>query len=258
MPTPAITAADLEQIIANRSAGEDSLRLAAASHALNEDLGLALLERRDLPRAVLEDLAKNGRAMKSRKLRTAVVIHIRTPRHLSLPLIRHLYTFELMQIAQTPQVPADIKKATEDAIMTRMETISSGERITLARRSSGRVAAVLLNDAETRIVEAALNNPFLTEIGVVKAVLRDDASETLTLEIVKHVKWPLRKDVRAALLRNAYTPLAHAITFSQSFSVTSLEELLQQSKLPQNVKTYLVEIAKRRRSRHRAKAHHAG
>src|SRR5207248_70413 len=124
----------LEEIIADRKADEESLRRVAASHSLNEDLGLALMERRDLQRTVIEDLVKNGRAMKSRKLRNAVVMHIRTPRHLSLPLIRHLYTFELMQIALTPQVASDVKMATEDAIMMRMETIASGERITLARR----------------------------------------------------------------------------------------------------------------------------
>ena len=253
---PHYTASSLERIIADRSADEDSLRQVALSHSLNEALGLALLERRDLPRIVLEDVVKNGRAMKSRKLRIAVVMHIRTPRHLSLPLIRPLYTFELMKISLAPQVPADIKKAAEDVIITRMETISSGERMTLARRSSGRVAAALLGDTKIRIVNAALNNPFLTEIGVVNAVLRDDDSQTLTLEVAKHVKWSLRKDARAALLRSSYTPLAYAIKFSQAFSVTALRELLQQSKLPQNVKTYLLEMAaKRTPARHHSAGH---
>lgn len=251
---PHYTTASVERIIADRAADEVSLRQVALSHSLNEDLGLALLERRDLPRTVLEDLVKNGRVMKSRKLRIAVVMHIRTPRHLSLPLIRPLYTFELMKISLTPQVSADIKKAAEDAIMTRMETISSGERMTLARRSSGRVAAALLGDTEIRIVDAALNNPFLTEIGIVNAVLRDDASQTLTLEVSKHVKWSLRKDVRAALLRSPYTPLACAIKCSQSFSAATLRELLQQSKLPENVKTYLLEIATKRTSGRRLSA----
>ena len=38
---------------------------AAASHiAISEDLALTLLERRELPAAVLDDLSKNGRVMK--------------------------------------------------------------------------------------------------------------------------------------------------------------------------------------------------
>jgi len=231
-----LTGMMLEEIIADRAADEESLRRAAASHSLNEDLGLALMERRDLPRTVIEDLVKNGRAMKSRKLRNAVVMHIRTPRHLSLPLIRHLYTFELMQIALTPQVAADVKMAAEDVMMNRMESISSGERITLARRSSGRVAAALLQDAELRIVDAALNNPFLTEVSVAKALLKKDSLQMLALEVAKHAKWSVRKDVRGALLRSAYTPLAYAITFAQSFSPTALKELFEQSELPENVK----------------------
>jgi len=253
---PALTAMMLEEIIADRTADEEALRRAAASHSLTEDLGLALMERRDLPRTVIEDLVKNGRAMKSRKLRNAVVMHIRTPRHLSLPLIRHLYTFELMQIALTPQVAADVKMAAEDVMMNRMESISSGERITLARRSSGRVAAALLQDAELRIVKAALNNPFLTEVSVTKAVLKKDSSQMLALEVAKHSKWSVRKDVRGALLRSAYTPLAYAITFAQSFTSTALKELFEQSELPENVKEYLLELAARRRSERRG--HHAG
>jgi hypothetical protein len=251
-----LTATALEQIIADRQADEESLRRVAASHSLTEDLGLALMERRDLPRTVIEDLAKNGRAMKSRKLRNAVVMHIRTPRHLSLPLIRHLYTFELMQIALTPQVAADVKIAAEDVMVNRMESISSGERITLARRSSGRVAAALLQDVELRIVEASLNNPFLTEVSVAKGLLKKESSQMLTLEVAKHVKWSVRKDVRAALLRSAHTPLAYAITFSQSFSATALRELLQQSELPENVKEYLLVLAARRKSKRRGQ--HAG
>jgi hypothetical protein len=255
-PAPVHNASTLEQIIANRAADEESLRQAAASHALSEDLGLALLERRDLPRAVIEDLVKNGRAMKSRKLRNAVVMHIRTPRHLSLPLLRQLFTFELMQVSLTPQVATDIKMAAEDVLVTRMESISSGERLTLARRSSGRVAAALLRDAEIRIVDAALNNPFLTEVGVTKSLLSKETSQLLTLEVAKHEKWSVRKDVRAALLRNPYTPLAQAIIFAQSFSATALQELMAQSKLPENIKKYLLDIAEK--SKTRARPHHAG
>ena len=110
--------------------------------------------------------------------------------------------------------------------------------------------------AELRIVEAALNNPFLTEVSVAKAVLKKESSQMLALEVAKHVKWSVRKDVRSALLRSAYTPLAYAITFSQSFSATALKELFQQSELPENVKEYLLELAARRKSQRRG--HHAG
>src|SRR4051794_33225675 len=77
----------------------EALRAAASNPTLGEELALTLLERRDLPASVLDDLAKNGRVMKHRKVRSAVVQHAKTPRHVSMPLIRRLYTFELMSVA---------------------------------------------------------------------------------------------------------------------------------------------------------------
>src|SRR5690242_13719869 len=92
------------------------LKAAAAHPGMNEDLALAFLTRRDLPPAALEALAKNGSAMKHRRVMAAIVAHVKTPRHVSLPMARHLYTFELLQIVLTPAVPADVKMAVEDAI----------------------------------------------------------------------------------------------------------------------------------------------
>src|SRR5207253_2628977 len=139
----------------------DVLKLAASHPAMNEDLALALLSRRDVPAAALENLSKNGPAMKHRPVQTALVSHPKTPRHVSLPIARHLYTFELMQIALTPAVPADVKRAVEDAITMRLESTSTGERLALAKRGSTRVAAALLVDKEPGVMQAALVNPFM-------------------------------------------------------------------------------------------------
>ena len=115
----------------------------AADARLTEDLALALLKHHDLPREALEALSKNGSLMRQRKVRMAVVIAPRTPRHVSVPTIRHLYTFELMQVALLPSVQPDVKRAAEEVLISKLASISSGERATLARRSSGRVAAAL-------------------------------------------------------------------------------------------------------------------
>src|SRR5271165_808980 len=68
----------------------------ASDPALTEDLALGLLKRADLPAEVLEQLAKNASALKSRKVKIAIAGHARTPRHVSVPLARQLYTFDLM------------------------------------------------------------------------------------------------------------------------------------------------------------------
>ena len=51
-----------------------------------------------------------------------------------------------------PVVPTDIKMAAEDSLINRLERLAQGERLTLARRASGRIAAELLFDSEPRCI----------------------------------------------------------------------------------------------------------
>jgi hypothetical protein len=206
---------------------------------LTEDSALALLKQSDLSPDIIEKLSKNSGVTKSRKVKLALAGHLKTPRHISLPMVRHFFTFDLMQLALTPVAPADVKKAAEDALINRLEMISSGERLTLARRASGRVAGELLLDAETRVMQAAMENSRLTESAVIKAVLRWDASAALVQAVCHHAKWSLRCEIRVTLLRSQHTPMAKAVEFARGMPVSLLREILQSSKLPANTKTYL-------------------
>src|SRR5437868_13627280 len=104
---PEIPDPRLEEAI--HSTSPEVLAAAASNAALNEGLALTLLKRGDLLGEVLERLSKNSAAMKSRKVKLALVEHPKTPRHVSLPMVRHLFTFDLMRIALTPAVPSDVK-----------------------------------------------------------------------------------------------------------------------------------------------------
>jgi hypothetical protein len=228
---------------------EEELRSVASHTGLSQDIAQELLKRMDLSGEVLQTLAANGRVMKYRKVRLAVVMHQKTPRFVSIPLLRHLYTFELMQMALIPIVPADIKRASEDQLEKKISSLTSGERMTLAKQGSTRTAAILLQDKEERVIKASLNNPRMTEQYVVQALLKEGALQILILAVCLHAKWSLRKDVRGALLRNAHTPLAHAITSAQSFRLHQLKELFHQSKLPEKIQHYLLETARNRKHR---------
>jgi hypothetical protein len=218
---------------------EDVQRRVAADPRLTEDLALALLARRDLARTAIEDLTKNGSAMKSRPVINAVVRHPRTPRHVSIPIVRHLYTFELMHVALTPGAPADVKMAAEEALVMRLDTIASGERLSLARQSSGRVAAALLIDEETRVIMAALDNPQMTEAWIVKTLRNESAPQTFVELVCRHRKWSLREEVRLALLRNANTPLGRILQIAQSLPTAALRDALRDAPLKASVKMYL-------------------
>jgi hypothetical protein len=213
---------------------------------LTEDLALAMLERRDLPPQALEQVMRNSAVAKLRKVRLAVITHQRTPRHVSVPNIRHLYIFELMQIALMPTVAADLKRAAEEALLGRLATISSGERFTLAKRASGRVAAALLLDKEERIMQAALLNPQMTEVWIVKALRAGTGTELLAPAVCKHAKWVHRLEIKAALLGNRHTPFAFVVQIAGELPLRSLKDVLHAGRLTPQVKRYLQGVLSKR------------
>lgn len=273
---------DIRQQISEAEICEDEITLlrTVADPTLTEDLALSLLKRADLHPQILEQLAKNAGILKSRKVKMALASHPHTPRHVSVPLARQFYTFDLMKVALSPAAPADVKVAVDDILIARLETVTIGERLTLARRASGRVAAALLLDREkvsgeamestieavkivqskivqskiveskitagkapspqTRIMQAALDNPRLTEALVISSVLRADASAVLVHAVARHARWSPRKEIRAALLRTEYLSLGSALDFARAISPPTLREVLQNSRLPEKIKDQLL------------------
>jgi hypothetical protein len=230
----------------------------AADPALTEDLALALLQRNDLAAEVLEQLSKNGGVMKSRRLKLALVRHPKAPHHVSLPLLRHLFTFDLVEVTLAPVAPGDIKRAAEEALLNRLETISIGEKLTLAHRASTRVAGGLLLDAEPRVVQAALENPRLTEASVVKALTCTGAPAALVHAVCHHPKWSLSREARIALLRNENTPLARALEFVRTLPRPLVAEILHASRLPENIKSLLKKEGDETEASGLKKAHSSG
>jgi hypothetical protein len=228
----------LEQLIHSHS--EEELRTAASNPNLTEDLARALLARRVLTGPVLQVLAKNAVVMKHRSVLVGLVGHPHTPRFVALPLSRSLFPFELMKVALQPGVPPDLKIALEETLIDKLETMSLGERISLAKRGSTRVAQALLVDKELRVVETALLNPFLTEACIIKTLMREDVESRFVELVARHTKWGIRSDVRYALLRNPNTPLAMALRFAQTLPADVAREALFHSNLPNNVKAYLL------------------
>ncbi len=205
------------------------------SGLFNEDQALALLQRRDLTADILASLARNLEAMKSRNVLLALIAHPRTPRHVSIPLLRRVFVFDLMQVALTPGIAADLKRAAEDQLLVRLETLSAGEKTTLAKRASGRVAAGLLQDEDPRVVAPALDNAQLTEPLVVQALMKPSAPAVLFELVSEHRNWCLRPEVQLGLLRSEKTPLVRAQEFAGRFSKDVLESVL-----PELRKTLLI------------------
>ena len=163
-----------------------------------------------------------------------------------MPTIRHIYTFELMQVALLPSVPPDVKRAAEEVLMGRLASIASGERLTLAKQGSGRVASALLLDREERIMQAALANPQMTEVWIVRALKAETGTELLAPAVARHQKWSFRNEVKAALLGNKHTPPARMIQLAGELPVNLVKDVLHSGRLSPQTKNSLMAVLEKR------------
>ena len=200
---------------------------------------LRLLERKDLPAEVLREIAAHKEAARNYTVRLALVRHPRTPRLISLPILKFLYLFDLVRVCQTPAVPAEVKLVAEETILKKVEAIPRGEKITLARRSSGRVAAGLLVTHDRELILAALDNPFLSEAHLLRVLALENLPTVVVESIAHHEKWSHRYHLRLTLIRNPHTPLQLVLSFLPDMAVNDLREICLDRRMPEQVRRYV-------------------
>ena len=214
------------------------LAFARNPHLQERDL-LRLLERGDLAQEVVLDLARHKEVRRSYMVQLALVRHPKTPRQVSLPLMKFLYVFDLLRVAQTPAVPADIKMVAEETILKKIVGMPRGQRIALARRGTGRLASNLLTNSDTELIRAALDNPHLTEAQLLKVLAREGLPPAVVEQISQHPRWAQQYHLRLALIRNPLTPFARVLAFLPDMAVTDLQDICLDHRMLPPVRKYI-------------------
>lgn len=227
------------------SAQEVLVALAGNSNLLERDL-LRLLDRKDLPREAIQQIALHKEASRNYSVKLALLRHPKTPRLVSVPILKFIYLFDLVRVSQTPAVPTDVKMAAEEMILRKLESVPKGERITLARRASGRVATALLATEDRELIRAVLENPFLSEAHLIRTLGNEQITRVVVEAIATSGKWSYRYHLRLALIRNPLTPLSLVLKFLPDVAVNDLREACQDRRMPDPVRRYvLVHCAER-------------
>lgn len=242
----------LEQFF-SETAKEVLISLARNPNLQERDL-LRLLERKDLAREAIQEIAAHKAGSKSYALKLALVRHAKTPRLVALPILKFLYLFDLLRVTQTPAVPAEIKLAAEDAILKKLEAVPRGEKITLARRATGRVAATLMTAGDRELIRAALDNPFLSEADIFRTLAQENLPRAVVECIAQNGKWSFRYAIRLALVRNPLTPLARVLEFLPDLAVNDLRNACLDRRMPESVRKYVLAHCAERLSRRPPKA----
>src|SRR5712671_644090 len=207
--------------------------------ALDETHVCLLLERKDLRGELLEEVARRKPLLKSYRVKRSLAFHPRTPRLVSLRLLRDLYLMDLVQVAILPGVSAELKRNAEEQLLARLPQLPLGQKITLARRGPARVAGALLAEGHAQVISIVLDNPYMTEAQVLRALARKKLPDSVIPAIVQHRKWSITYNVRLALVRHPAAPLATILSYLPELTVSDLRELAAPGIVPENLRKYL-------------------
>ena len=214
--------------------------------ALDETQVCLLLERKDLPGEILEEIARRKALLKSYRVKKALAFHPRTPRLVSLRLLRDLYLLDLVQVAILPGVSPELKRNAEEQLLARLPQLPLGQKITLARRGPARVAGALLAEGHAQVISVVLDNPYMTEAQILRALSREKLPTSVIPAIVHHHKWSITYNVRLALVRHPSTPLASILSYLPELTVSDLRELAAPGIVPESLRKYLQAEVQRR------------
>src|SRR6266404_5644547 len=199
-----------------------------------------LLDRKDLPAEVLEEVARRKPLLKNYRVKRALAFHPRTPRLAGLRLIRELYMMDLVQLTLLPGTSAELKRNAEEQLVARLPQLPLGQKITLARRGTARVAGAILAEGHAQLVSIALDNPGLTEAQVLKALSRERLPLAVTKGISQHRKWSHTYNVRLALVRHPRATLSTILAYLPELTVSDLRELAAPGIVPETLRKYLL------------------
>lgn len=205
-----------------------------------------LLQRKNLPAEIIKRIHEDEELSRPYRVKLAIVLNPQTPRLVSIGLLKFLYLFDLVNVTLQPAVPTEIKRLAEEAIIGRMKEIPLGQKMTLARRGSGRVVQMLLTESQKQVVPLALDNPYLTEAHILKVLSREDVRPLVVESLARHEKWSLRYSIRLALVRNPLTPLARVLAFLDDLTPGDLRDIIADRRIPENTRLYIREFVKPR------------
>lgn len=224
--------------------------------ALDETQLCILLERKNLAAEVLEEIARRKPLLKAYRVKRGLAFHPRTPRLITLRLLRDLYLMDLVQLTLSPSVPTELKLNAEDQLIARLPQLPLGQKITLARRGPARLAGALLAEGHTQIIAIVLDNPYLTEAQVLKALSREKLPPGVVQAIAHHRKWSLCYNVRLALVRHPSSPLSAVLAYLPELTVSDLRELASPGIVPESLRKYLqAEVQRRMRAKEKSSRH---
>jgi hypothetical protein len=198
-----------------------------------------LLARKDLSTVLLERISGHRDWMGSYRVRRALAFHPKVPPLLGMRLVRELYAQDLVELTFSPSGNPAIRHLAEELVLAKLPQLPPGQKLTLARRGSGRIKGALLIDGCQEALSVVLDSPILNEGHVLQALARITLPARVVTAIANHGRWSNIYAVKLALLRNSQTPLARVLVFLPTISLTDLRILSKSVSVPSSFQPHI-------------------
>jgi hypothetical protein len=147
---------------------------------------------------------------------------------------------DLVQLTLLAGTSAELKRNAEEQLVARLPQLPLGQKITLARRGTARVAGALLAEGHAQVLSVVLDNPGLTEAQVLKALSRESLPVGVVKAVAQHRKWSHTYNVRLALVRHPSSTLSTILAYLPELTVSDLRELAAPGIVSENLRKYLL------------------
>jgi len=206
-----------------------------------ELLDAVQLERKDLSGLLLEEISKRKTWRANYRVRLGLAAHPHTPRLIAMRLLRELHLMDLVRVSLLPTSGMELRRLADERVLTQLPQLPLGQKLMLARRGSTRIAAGLVAHGPEQVTRVALDNSFLTESQLLKTLAKQSLPARIVAVVANHDKWSKRVNIRVALLRHPHTPPDRVPALVPGLPRREIEDLLELSRLPENVRAHLRE-----------------
>lgn len=206
---------------------------------LSEDMALFIAKRRNVPVEALGFLANDVRFRDSLTLKVALCRNPKTPQQIVFSLLKFLRFFDLGDLSRDRIIPVTVRQKIERMIAEKTPSLPSGVQIALAKLSSAKIILFLMERGNGSVIRSCLDSPVITEVHLCTVINRPLANPVLIRLISEHPKWPLRYQIKYALLRNFHTPLIHVTRFIPEMKTRDLHNLFISDRLSAAVRPYI-------------------
>ncbi len=192
---------------------------------LTEDETLAVLENPHITPKWCGIIAQTQRLTAFYGVRVRLVAHRQTPQAHAVKLVHYLFWPDLVRLSVEVTIPATVRRAIDTVLMTRVEKLALGEKITAAKRCSAALIKVFLFDPDPNVFASLLVNQRVREDDLLVLANSPEARPHQLVMIAEDRKWSERYALRKAIVLNGASPRSTAARQLRFLSRRDLREI---------------------------------